>query len=108
MPWQVEGDDAEAAGDLAVVQERAVLPAVGAGGVQAKEGNALSRFLEVQALRAARHIEPQVAADDRLERGRADRRHRLGRRRRSQGGEQLLEEQQIAAPRQDLAVESEM
>ena len=73
MPRQVENDDAEAAGDLGVVQERAILPAVGAGGVQADQRDALPRFLEIDAMRPAVEVEPQVAADDRLDDRRADR-----------------------------------
>ncbi len=53
MPRQVEGDDAEAPGDLAIVQQRTVLPAVGAGGVQADQRNAFTGFLEIEAMRTA-------------------------------------------------------
>ena len=66
MPRQVEGDHAIAAGDLAIVQERAVLPSVGAGGVQADQRNALARLLEIEPVRLAVEVQAQVAADHRL------------------------------------------
>ena len=67
MPRQVEGDHAIAAGDLGIVQQRAVLPSVGAGGVQAEQRNALARLLEVEAVRLAVEVEAQVAPDHRFE-----------------------------------------
>jgi hypothetical protein len=108
MPRQVEGDDAIAAGDLRVVQDRPVLPAVGAGGVQAEERNALARLLEVDAMRLAVQVQAQVAADHRLDHGRADcsgRRRHYGR---TQRGEELLEEQEIAPVGQHVAVDPQV
>ena len=54
---------------LGVVEEAAVLPAVGAGRVQAHERNALAGLLDVEAVRLAGDVEVQVAADGRLEPG---------------------------------------
>ena len=67
VPGHVEGDDAVAAGDAFVVHQRAVLPAVGAGGVQAQQRRARARLLEIDAVRPSEQIEMHVAADDRLE-----------------------------------------
>src|SRR5471032_495637 len=57
VPRQIEGDDAEARGDRRVVQQSAILPAVGAGGVQADERNALPRLFEVDAMRPAVEVQ---------------------------------------------------
>ena len=54
-------------GDALVVHQRAVLPAVGARGVQAQQRRALARFLDIDAVMAPEQIEMHVAADDRLE-----------------------------------------
>ena len=67
MPGHVEGDDAMARGDARIVHQRAVLAAIAAGGVQAKQRHALARFLDVKPVRPAEQIEMHVAADDRLE-----------------------------------------
>ena len=42
------------AGDARVVHQRAVLPAVGAGGVQAQQRRALAGFLDIDAVLAGR------------------------------------------------------
>ncbi len=76
MPGQVEGNDAEALENLAVVEERPVLAAVGARGVQAQKRNALPGFLDIEPVRLAADGEAQVAADDRLEMGFAVAAHR--------------------------------
>ena len=76
MPGEVEGNDAEALENLAVVEERPVLAAVGARGVQAQKGNSLSGFLDIEPMRLAADGKPQVAADDRLEVGFAVGTHR--------------------------------
>ncbi|HET9354072.1 MAG TPA: hypothetical protein VFO32_08760, partial [Sphingomicrobium sp.] len=90
MPRQIEGDDAEARGDGRIVQQLAILPAVGAGGVQAEQGNALPRLLEIEAMRPAVQIQPQIAADHRLDDRCAHGRRFRGRRCRPQRGQQLL------------------
>ena len=59
VPRQIEDDDAEALGDLRIVQQRAILPPVGAGGVQADQRDPLARFLEIDAMRPAVEIEPR-------------------------------------------------
>ena len=76
MPGQVEGNDAKALENFAVVEERPVLAAVGAGGVQAQQRDALARFLDIEPMRLAADGEAQVAADDRLELGFAVAAHR--------------------------------
>ena len=70
VPGHVEGQHAVAAGDFRVCQQVAELAVVGAGRVQADEGNALSRFLEIDAMRHAVDIEPHVPADHGIENGR--------------------------------------
>src|SRR5882724_5650422 len=96
MPRQVENNDAETARDLGIVQQRAILPSVGAGGVQADQRDALPCFLEVEAMRPAVQVESQVTADGRLDDRRTDCGHRLCRCRRTQRGKELLEEEQVA------------
>src|SRR3984893_5444846 len=67
VPGHVEGDDAVAARDARIVHQRAVLTAVGAGGVQAEQGRALARLLDIDAMWAPEQFKMHVAADDRLE-----------------------------------------
>ena len=67
MPGHVMGDDAEARGDLGVVEERAPLPPVGTRCVQAQQRDARARLLEVDAMRASFDVEMDVAADDGLD-----------------------------------------
>ena len=67
MPRHVEHDHAIVLRDALVVEQAAILPAVGAGGVQAEQRNAAAGFLDVEAMRAAEQIEMQVAADRRFE-----------------------------------------
>ena len=50
MPGHVESDDAEIVGDALVVHQAAVLARVGAGGVQAEQGGALPRLLDIEAV----------------------------------------------------------
>ena len=64
--------------DARIVHQRAVLPPVRAGGVQAKQRRALAGFLDIDAMLAPEQIEMHVAADDRLE-VRAHARRSLGR-----------------------------
>ena len=54
---------------LGVVEEAAVLAAVGAGGVQADERDARAGLLEIDAVRLALDVDAQVAADGGLEVG---------------------------------------
>ncbi len=70
MPRHVEGDDAKALRDVGIVQDATILPSIGAGRVQAQQRDPFARFLEIDAIAPAFEIERQVAADDRLERGR--------------------------------------
>src|SRR6185312_16801334 len=81
----------------------AILPSVRAGGVEADERDPLPGFLEIEAMRPALEVEPQVSADDRLDRRLADARRRLDRCVRTQAGEELFEEQHVAPERQDVA-----
>ena len=67
MPGHVEGDDAKILGDARIVHDAAILPAVGAGGVQAEQGNALAGLLDIEPMRTAEHLEMHVAAGDGLE-----------------------------------------
>ena len=67
VPGQVEGDDAELGENLGVIEKAAVLPAVGAGRVQADERDAGTGFLDVEPVRLALDVEAQIAADGRLE-----------------------------------------
>ena len=76
MPGKIEGNHAEALECFAVIEERAVLPAVGARRVQAQKGNALPRLLDIEPMRLAADGKTQVAADDRLEVGFAVGTHR--------------------------------
>lgn len=48
MPGHVDGEHPEPARHLRVGQQVTELAAIGAGGVQADEGNAFSRFLEIK------------------------------------------------------------
>ena len=50
-----------------VVHQRAVLPAVGAGGVQAQQRRARACLLDIDAVMPPEQVEMHVAADDRLE-----------------------------------------
>ena len=59
---------------LGVVEEAAVLPAVGAGRVQAQQRDAGAGLLDIEPVRLALDVEAQIAADGGLERGLA---HRL-------------------------------
>ena len=76
MPGQVEGNDAEALENFAVIEQRAVLAAVGARGVQAQQRDALPRLLDIEPMRLAADGKAQIAADDRLEVGFAVGAHR--------------------------------
>ena len=67
MPGHVEGDDAKILGDARVVHQPAILPRIGAGGVQAEQGNALARLLDIEPVRLVEQVEMQVAAGNRLE-----------------------------------------
>ena len=93
VPGQVEGDDAELGKRLGVVEEAAVLPAVGARRVQAQQRDAGAGLLDIEPVRLALDVEAQIAADGGLERGFA---HRL---RPARGGarqrQQLLEIEQV-------------
>ena len=84
------------------------MPSVGAGGVQAEERNALARLLEIDPMRLAVEVQPQIAADHRLDDRRADVRGTLRRSGRTQCGEELLEEQQVAAIGHHVALDLEM
>ena len=53
--------------DARIVHQRAVLPPVGAGGVQAEQRRALAGFLDIDAMLPIEQIEMHIAADDRLE-----------------------------------------
>ncbi len=53
VPRHVEHDDAVVVGDARIVEQPAILPAVGARGVQAEQRNALAGFLDVEPVRAA-------------------------------------------------------
>ena len=55
-----------AARDPRIVHQRAVLPAVGARGVQTQQRRALAGLFEINAVFAPEQIEMHVAADDRL------------------------------------------
>src|SRR5262245_46589448 len=59
MPGHVEGDDAKLSEDLAVIEDSAVLPAVGTGRVQAEERDAIACLLHIEAVRLAadRHVQ---------------------------------------------------
>ncbi len=70
VPRHVEGQHAEAPGDLGVGQQVTVLAIVGAGGVKADEGDAFSGLLEIEAMGNAFDLGPQIAADHRIELGR--------------------------------------
>ena len=67
MPRHVEHDDAVVFRDARIVEQAAILPPVGAGGVQAEQRNALACLLDIEAVRAAEQVEMQIAADGRFE-----------------------------------------
>ena len=67
LPCQVEGDDAVTARDALIVHQRAVLPSVGAGGVQTQQRGALAGLLDIEPMFPPEQIEMHVAAGDRLE-----------------------------------------
>ena len=64
VPGQIERDDAEGLGHFRVVEDAAILAAVGPGRVQAQQRYAVrrSRFLEIDAMRAAVEVDMQIAA----------------------------------------------
>ena len=62
MPRHVKGDDAVVCGDAFIVHQATILPRVGAGGVQAEQGDALAGLLDVKPLRFAEQLAIQVAA----------------------------------------------
>ena len=104
---QVEGNDPEVAGDVGIVQHRTVLAGIGPGGVEAQQGNALARFLEVDSVRLAADVEVQVAPGDGLDPGRA--RGRLRRRAVTVGrGQQHLEEQQVLMVGKQIALDRQV
>lgn len=69
MPGEVEGNDAKAGKCVGVIEERAILAAVGASRMQAQERNALPGLFDIEPVRLAPDGQPQVAADDGLEAG---------------------------------------
>jgi hypothetical protein len=73
VPGQIEHDDTETLRHLAVVQKAAILPAVGARGVQTQQRNPEARVLKVNAMAHAADLEMDIAADDRFDRGRHSR-----------------------------------
>src|SRR5262249_62176855 len=68
VPGQVEGKNAEMAGDRRIVHHVAELPPVRAGGVQADQRNPPPGLLEIQAMRPALDRDMRVTADDGLDR----------------------------------------
>jgi len=58
VPRQVEDDDAEAAGDPGIIEKRAILSPVGAGSMQADQGDSLARFLEIYPVRLTVEVHP--------------------------------------------------
>ena len=54
-------------GDRAVVEQVAILPAVGAGGVQAEQRHAAAGLLDEDAVGRALDLDGKIAARDRLE-----------------------------------------
>ena len=69
VPGHIERNDAKVLRHLGVVQDTAILPAVGTGGVQADQRDPLARFLEIDAVAPAFEIEREIATDDWLEGG---------------------------------------
>jgi hypothetical protein len=67
VPGHIEGQHAKVPGDLRVVQEMTPLPRVRAGCVQTNQGDALSRLLEIDAIRPAIDLGPNVTTDNRFE-----------------------------------------
>src|SRR5262249_2249936 len=61
------GDDAVARGDMRIVHQRAILPAVAARGVQAEQRRTLPRLLDIEPVRPAEQVEMHVAAGDGFE-----------------------------------------
>ena len=64
VPGHVEGDDAVVRGDARIVHQAAILPRVGAGGVQAEQGDALARLLDIEPLRLSEQLAVQITTDD--------------------------------------------
>ena len=50
-------------GDAFVIHQRAILTAIGAGGVQAQQRRALPRLFHIDTVLAAEQIQMQIAAD---------------------------------------------
>ena len=67
VPGHIEGEHAIVSGNLLIQHQVAELPPVGAGRVQAEEGNALARLLEIDPVRTAVERERHVTAHDGLE-----------------------------------------
>ena len=67
VPGHVEGDDAEGGRHARVVHQAAELARVGAGRVQAEQGNACSGLLDIKPVRLAEQVEMKIAAGNRLE-----------------------------------------
>ena len=64
MPGHVKGDHTEVFRDAAVVQQAAILAGVGTCRVHAKQRNALSGFLNIQAMRFSQQVAAQVGHAD--------------------------------------------
>ena len=67
VPRHVEHDHAIVFRDAPIVQQAAILPTVGACSVQAKQGNAVAGFLDIETVRPPEQVEMQIAADGWLE-----------------------------------------
>ena len=84
------------------------MPAVGAGSVQAEQRNALARLLEIKPVRLAVEVQAQVAPDHGLDDRRTDLGGPFRHGGRTKGGEELFEEQQIAAIGHHVALDLEV
>ena len=62
VPRHVEHDDAIVFGDALVVEQAAILPAVGARGVQAEQRNALAGLLDIEPVRPVEQRHVEIAA----------------------------------------------
>lgn len=69
MPRHVEGDDPKIPRHFGIVQDTAILPAIGTSRMQADQRYPLARLLEIDPVAPALELEREIAADDCFERG---------------------------------------
>src|SRR5215475_2993045 len=66
MIWQVEGNHPEPLGHRRIVQQMAVLSAIGAGRMEAQQRDSLASFLDIDAMLGAVDADAEKSSDHRL------------------------------------------